>query len=162
MEESAYDALYTAAYIFVFIAALTVTLYLFNSIQEFSEIAYDFNRNKADGATSINLPVKGNRLLTGEEVLPYYYNYIKNDLYTTENNSKMVTYNLEIYGDGNVNLINVFNGKRLQEVADELIGDNKRYILSHESIELDPTNNLKKIVNIKITKATQEQIDFLL
>lgn len=152
MEESAYQALYTGAYIIVFITALTVTLYLFNSINDFADLAYEFNTNIENNATIINAPVGANRLLTGEEVISYYYNYIKNDLYTQK--------------ESNINYIVTINGVNTNELANkslkgvaEKINPNSKYILYYKGAKYIDG---KKNINIEIKAATQRQIDAIL
>lgn len=158
MEESAYEALFTGTYVFVFIIALTVTLYLFNSMLDFSDLAYEFNTTVEDKSTIINAPVEENRLLTGEEVLSYYYNYVKNDLYTQKD--APINYNITIKKTatgGSIN--NTLNSMKLNQVASE-IGINNRYILYYKGAAYDAEG--KKNIDIEIVKATQEQIDSML
>lgn len=152
MEESAYEALFTGTYIFVFIIALTVTLYLFNSIMDFSELAYEFNTTVEDKSTIINAPVEANRLLTGEEVLSYYYNYVRHDLYTEKESP--INYNVTISGLNNTQLASM----SLFQVA-QAIGVNDKFILYYRGAEYDA--NGKKNIDIEIKKATQAQIDAL-
>ena len=153
MEDSAYQALFTGTYIVVFIMALTVTLYLFNSISEFAELAYEFNVTSEDSSTIINAPVEANRLLTGEEVLSYYYNYVKHDLYTEKESP--INYKVTITG---INT-NELKDKSLYEVAQKIGVDNK-YILHYKGASYDAHGN--KNIDIEISKATQEQIDAMM
>lgn len=154
MEESAYQALFTGTYIFVFIISLTVTLYLFNSITDFADLAYEFNTAVSDNSTIINAPVEANRLLSGEEVISYYYNYIKHDLYTEKESP--VNYNVTISGIGNINEL---SNKSLSYVASK-IGIENKYILHYKGAAYDAEG--KKNIDIEIVKATQEQIDAIL
>ena len=153
MEDSAYQALFTGTYIVVFIMALTVTLYLFNSISEFAELAYEFNVTSEDSSTIINAPVEANRLLTGEEVLSYYYNYVKHDLYTEKESP--INYKVTITG---INT-NELKDKSLYEVAQKIGVDNK-YILHYKGASYDAHGN--KNIDIEISKATQEQIEAMM
>lgn len=156
MEESAYEALFTGTYIFVFIIALTVTLYLFNSIMDFSDLAYEFNTTVEDKSTIINAPVEANRLLTGAEVLSYYYNYVRHDLYAEKEST--INYNVTI--SNGTNSINAdLEGKNLKEVA-ERIGIDSKYILYYRAASKDAEG--KKNITIEIVKATQAQIDAML
>ena len=81
MEDSTSTALYTGAFVLVFVSSLTISLFLFNSILDFSEKAYDYNVNIADNQTIVNVPVGSERLLSAAEVASYYYNYVSHDLY---------------------------------------------------------------------------------
>lgn len=158
MEESAYEALFTGTYIFVFIVALTVTIYLFNSMLDFSDLAYEFNTTVEDKSTIINAPVEENRLLTGEEVLSYYYNYVRLDLYTAKESP--INYNITIKKTVTGSSINsALEGKSLNDVANE-IGIDNRYILYYKGASYDAEG--KKNIDIEIVKATQEQIDSML
>lgn len=80
MEESAYSALYTGTYVIVFITALTVTLYLFNSIVNYADLAYEFDEKVVDTSVIVNQPYGENQLLTASEVASYYFNYVSNDV----------------------------------------------------------------------------------
>ncbi len=80
MEQSAYSALYTGTYIVVFITALTVTLYLFNSIVNYADLAYEFDEKVVDNSVIVNQPYGENQLLTASEVASYYFNYVSNDV----------------------------------------------------------------------------------
>lgn len=153
MEDSAFDALYTGTYVLVFIIALTITLYLFNSIIDFSDLAYEFNTKVEDNSTIIDAPVEANRLLSGEEVLSYYYNYVKHDLYTEK--VSPVNYNVNIQIGRTTNEL---AGMSLYEVS-KAIGMDNKFILRYKGAQYD-ANGVKNI-DIDIVKATQEQIDAL-
>ena len=45
MDESAYTALYTGTYIFVFIIALSLTIFLFTEVVNYADVAYEFDEN---------------------------------------------------------------------------------------------------------------------
>lgn len=160
MEESAYQALFTGTYILVFIVALTVTLYLFNSMLDFAELAYEFNITIEDNATIINAPVEAERLLTGEEVLSYYYNYVKHDLYTEKESP--INYNVAIkLAPNSESINNSLTDKSLSEVA-AIIGTDSKYILKYSGAKYIDEKKEKKNIDIEIVKATQDQIDSML
>ena len=153
MEESASQAIYTGAYVLVFIMSLTITLYLFNSIIDFSDLAYEYNVKSEDNATIIDAPAEANRLLTGEEVISYYYNYVKHDLYTEK--VSPVNYNVDLkIGVSKEDL----NNMSLLQISNAIGIDNK-FILYYKGASYDAEG--KKNIDIEITKATQEQIDAL-
>lgn len=157
MENSAYEALYTGAYILVFIMALTVALYLFNSINDFADLAYEFNTTVEDKSTIINAPTEANILLTGEEVLSYYYNYVKHDLYTEK--ESLINYNVKIFKSPTAELnYEELKNLPLNEIAKKIGMDNK-YILKYETAEYDGD---KKNITISLTQATPEQIEAIL
>lgn len=80
MEESSFQAIYTGVYIVVFIAALTTTLYLFNGINTLSENSYEYG-NVITGQTLIEAPNYNELNLDGNDIISYYFNYVKKDRY---------------------------------------------------------------------------------
>lgn len=155
MEDSTSTALYTGAFIMVFVASLTISLFLFNSILDFSELAYDYNINVADNQTILNVPVGTERLLSAEEVASYYYNYVSFDLYGGDKNNE--TYNVQIYTSTNINSSNLLKADQsltYRKLIDRL-GSNTTYILSYELV-----NNGKPVIIIK--QATNDQINSML
>lgn len=157
MEESAYTALYTGTYIMVFIIALTTTLFLFNNIVNYADLAYEFDETVVDNSVILNAPVNENQILTCEDVISYYYNYIANDISNGEKLDN--TYNLEIY-TSNEELPNQEIGlskdnKPLtySELMDRL-GSSNKYIFRYKSEK----NGIKNCV---ILRATDEQIKAL-
>lgn len=158
MESSATKALYIGAYIFVFVSALTVTLFLFNSILDFSNLAYEFETSNVSNQILINVPVEAKRLLSSDEVASYYYNYIKSDVYVNNTNDTNI-YIVQIC-DSNNNVIfdtsdtnkNANENKSYKEIINKLGKDNK-YILSYKKVD----SNGKVVIELR--KATQEEID---
>lgn len=144
MESSATKAIYTGAYVFVFVSSLTITLFLFNSILDFSNQAYEFETMHVNNQVIINAPVEAERLLTSDEVASYYYNYIKKDQYAENISGK---YKVEI----NVNGINSNSNLTYKDLIGKL-GANNKYILRYE--EQDGSG----VATIKIIKATDAQI----
>lgn len=147
MESSATKALYLGAYIFVFVSALTVTLFLFNSILDFSNLAYEFETSNANNQILVNVPVEAERLLSSDEVASYYYNYIKKDVYVNNTNDTNI-YEVQIDG----------TNEELKATDDyktiiSKIGVNNKYILRYEQVDE------KGKVLIKLKKATQAEID---
>lgn len=160
MEESAIQAIYTGAYIFVFIVALTVTLYLFGSITDFSKLAYRYNNEVQGSATIVDAPVEQNILLNVDEVVSYYYNYVKKDLYGDEKSKGITNYIVDIEQLRGMNV----NTTSLADVYNKLTNNGRekdaKYIIKYD--RYTTTNNGKNAdVNISITKASQEDIDKL-
>lgn len=161
MEESTSTAIYTGAFVMVFVASLTVSLFLFNSISDFSERAYEYNVSVADNQTIVNVPVGAERLISPEQVASYYYNYVSYDLYEGGNTNDK--YNVQIYTSTTASsqyLLKVKNNYATTKVDwtyAELMNKigNKTYILSYES----ETNGK---VSIVIKQATTEQINSML
>lgn len=161
MEDSALEALYTGAYIFVFIVALTITLYLFGSITNFADLAYEYNNDVQSGATIIETPVEQDILLNIDEVISYYYNYIARDLYGSEAiESGMITdsttasitkYNVNI--EGLMDLSKDATIKDIYSILAAKDGKNTKYILTYDKVTYDNKNKIK-IVDISIKRAT--------
>ena len=160
MESSATQAIYTGTYIYVFVAALTVSLYLFNSILDFSNVAYEFEGKIEENEVIVDVPVEANRLLSADEVASYYYNYIVKDQFEdTENtNNEIEKYNVKIL-DKNSNEIDFKNSgmeiKNYKSVIDKL-GAEKKYILKYKSVDLNGK------INIQIKEATSDEIQDML
>ncbi len=102
MEESSFQAIYTGVYIFVFIAALTTTLYMFRNVNELAENAYNYGEI-ATNQSVIQAPSEDYKI-TGEELISYYFNYIKKDKYESDTNEYVQNINLKIDGITNNNL----------------------------------------------------------
>ena len=156
MEDSAFEALYTGAYVFVFIIALTVTIFLFSSITDFADLAYEYEETSGDSSVIVDTPVNQNLLLSSDEVMSYYYNYIKKDIYGDD--SKKESYNVIIKtkakdeAGADLSLISGESDMTISELSDRL-GKNNKYILRYKSV--DNVGN----VTIEIQKATQAEID---
>ena len=156
MEDSAFEALYTGAYVFVFIIALTVTIFLFSSITDFADLAYEYEETSGDSSVIVDTPVNQNLLLSSGEVMSYYYNYIKKDIYGDD--SKKESYNVIIKtkakdeAGADLSLISGESDMTISELSDRL-GKNNKYILRYKSV--DNVGN----VTIEIQKATQAEID---
>lgn len=156
MEDSAFEALYTGAYVFVFIIALTVTIFLFSSITDFADLAYEYEETSGDSSVIVDTPVNQNLLLSSDEVMSYYYNYVKKDIYGDD--SKKESYNVIIKtkakdeAGADLSLISGESDMTISELSDRL-GKNNKYILRYKSV--DNAGN----VTIEIQKATQAEID---
>lgn len=162
MEDSSSTALYTGAFVMVFVSSLTISLFLFNSILDFSEKAYDYNVNIADNQTIINAPVGTERLLTSEQVASYYYNYVSHDLY--EGSKPSESYDVRIFTSTSVsrssqlNVKTNYNITKVDWTYKELMQKlgNKTYILTYDSV----SSSGKPVIIIK--QATIEQINSML
>ena len=156
MEDSAFEALYTGAYVFVFIIALTVTIFLFSSITDFADLAYEYEETSGDSSVIVDTPVNQNLLLFSDEVMSYYYNYVKKDIYGDD--SKKESYNVIIKtkakdeAGADLSVISGESDMTISELSDRL-GKNNKYILRYKSV--DNAGN----VTIEIQKATQAEID---
>lgn len=136
MEDSSYEALYTGVYIFIFIAALTITLFLFKSVSDVAEKAYEFGNASQSGSVLVNVPVDENRYLNGSEVISYVYNYIQGDLFSSQRVND--EYEIVIKNKDGQTVIN----KRLTvaNVYDQInktINVKSKYILKYDQVNAD-------------------------
>jgi hypothetical protein len=140
MEDSSYEALYMGAYIFVFVIAITITIYLFSSISELSEKAYEYGRAKVDLAVSENVPIENAVILSGSEVISYYFNYIKKDLYSNKPTKNYYTVTIQTKTE----LLKEGSAYSYEQVKN-LIGLSNKYTLKYES-----KNESTKLANVTL------------
>ncbi|MEG0872482.1 MAG: hypothetical protein RSE00_00915 [Clostridia bacterium] len=144
MEDSSYESIYTGVYIFIFIIALTGTIYLFTSVGTLAEKAYEFGNVKSDKAIIENIPVDNVITLSPSEVISYYFNYVQKDMYSVSSADNMTNrYNLTITGRHGA-LASTLN----YEQAKDAIGTGE-YVLRYESENVDAKG--KKIARVTIT-----------
>ncbi len=160
MENSTFEAIYTGVYIVIFIAALTITIFLFKTTNDYADLAFEYNERALDESVIINAPVQKFRLITGNEVISYFYNYIKRDVFgdsktqieyvvTIKNQSGTTI----ISSDTNVTPQATINSTTFSKLT-TLINLNAKYVLNYRTIS-------QNLVYIDITEATQQQIDAL-
>lgn len=156
MNNSMYEGLIVAAYITVFIAATTLTIFLFTSIQEYADKAYEYsNRISSGSLMEITIPTEEQDaiILRGDELISYYFNYIVYDAYTSNYKSDVRT---EMKNSNNFNVvvdgISINNiGKSNLSYASFLdyINLNKKYSLKFTEYTDD-----KKTIEIKEAEVT--------
>lgn len=81
MENSGFEAVYTGVYIFVFMAAFTITLYLFMSTNEVAEKAYDYGNIVTEQAIVQVSTSQDELYMSASEVVSFLFNYKVRDLY---------------------------------------------------------------------------------
>ena len=126
MEDSAYESIYTGVYVFVFIIAISITIFLFKSISDLSEKSYEYGKIKTDLAVSENVPSESIITLSGQEVVSYYFNYIRKDLYNPLSAPANKYYNVTING------VNILEYDNYEQVKNK-IGLNNKYKLEYKS-----------------------------
>lgn len=138
MEDSAYQALYTGVYVFIFVIAISSTIYLFVTMLNYSDLAYEYGRNVVNGNIIENISDSRYRLLTGSDVLTYYFNYTKNDKYESYEDTQ---YNITILDN---------NGSEIKEgtygTLKDKIDYDAYYKIVYESVDKNG------VVNLKISK----------
>lgn len=131
MSDSIYQALFTAVYVVIFIAAATITVSLFNTTITYAEDAYNYGKiTSNDSVIETTAFVDSYNVISGTEMLTYYYNYVENNKYGTTSESKYVF-------DG-------IDGIEMDE----------NYILEYAS-----TNSSTGITTIKVTKTDILSVD---
>lgn len=149
MDESAYTALYTGTYIFVFIIALSLTIFLFTEVVNYADVAYEFDEKIADNSVIMNAPYGENQLIDANEVAAYYFNYVDSDLTDT--------YNVKVYNSTAIS-DSYLIPKRItyQSLMNRLgASSNKKYILKLDGID---DNGIKNLI---IRQANQSEINSL-
>lgn len=76
--ENSYEALYTGVYLFVFVAAMTIAVYLFQGVNDLADRSYDYGK-VVEGNAVIETDTDEMKYLSREDVISYYMNYIAND-----------------------------------------------------------------------------------
>lgn len=85
--ENSYEALYTGVYLFVFVAAMTIAVYLFQGVNDLANNSYDYGK-VVTGDAVIETDTEEAKYLSREDVISYYMNYIKKDNYDENNDDK--------------------------------------------------------------------------
>ena len=152
--ENASEAIYLGIYTMIFVIALSLTVFLFSSMLNYSEEAYEYMHSLENDAVVINAPANRHLLRNGQDVISYYYNYIKKDRFSDEdyNNNVIVSINLHTKDESPLMLEDEdISYKDLLEK----VGLNNKYILTVG----DNTNDTNTYINI--IKATDEEIQEL-
>ena len=97
MSDSVYQAFFTAVFIVIFIAATTITVTLFTSAMDYSEKAFEYGKlTSSDSIVETNANVENYNIISGSELLTYYYNYVDDDKYGyTKPNEDYIFLNIE-------------------------------------------------------------------
>lgn len=156
MEESAFDAIYIGIYVFVFVIAVTATMFLYNSISDYADLAYEFSHKVDEGALIVGSEVQRNKIITGDEVINYYYNYIKKDKYDSNNNSNYIV-NINLNGKNETENLLISTDLTYKEVVQQ-IGITNKYLVEYTK----ETSDGKAIINItRVTSSVDENGDTL-
>lgn len=150
--ENANEAIYIGIYTMLFVIALSLTIFLFSSLLDYSEQAYDYMHKQSNDAVIMNVPTNRHLILSGQEVISYYYNYIKKDRFSDKdyNNNIVVSINLNTKNDTPLMLDN--DNLKYKDLI-EKVGINNKYILTVG----ENTNDQNTYINI--IKATEEELN---
>ena len=96
MEDSTFQAIYTGVYIFIFVAAVTTTLYMFRNVNELAENAYNYSE-VSDSDSVIKAPSEEYEL-SGSDLISYIYNYMIRDKFDNSSDAYDNSINLTFQG----------------------------------------------------------------
>ncbi len=144
MGDSAYQAIYTGVYVFVFIIAMSATIYLFMTIIDYAELSYNYGNTALDSNLIENIPTTKYQLLTGSDVITYYYNYVKKDKY--EGSESDTKYNVEIFNSSGAKIIDetkIRDIKYDQKYKLEFMSENNKGVATIRITEVGNSNILE-------------------
>ncbi len=145
------EAIYIGVSAMIFVIALSLTIFLFSSMMNYAEEAYDFMHEVSNNGAVINTAVNRYLVISSEDVVSYYYNYIQKDRFNNP--------------DYNENIVVSINYKTKDEtpvyLADDLtyeglidrIGFSNKFILNVE----DNRQDGKTYINI--IRATEQELE---
>lgn len=146
MEDSANNLLYTGTYVIIFIIAVSLSITLFYSVNKYADSAFNYQQDLQ--SSIINTQPTGNETngivtLSQDDVVAYYFNYIKKDIYSSQNSGNNdVKYNVTI---------DVISNPNDTANAIKEIYTHTAYYLKYTGNSLN-SNNVKE-VNIAITSS---------
>lgn len=149
--ENANEAIYIGIYTMIFVIALSLTIFLFSSLMNYTDEAYAYMHEQANDAVMVTGEINRHLVITGQEVLSYYYNYIKKDRYSDENINSDIIVSINLNTKNESPLMLESKNLTYKEVINK-IGMNDRYILTVDN----RTNENTTYINI--IKATEEEL----
>lgn len=149
MSENANEAMYMAAYIFVFIIALSTTITMFYMVNSYAETSYNYGKKIEDKALIENVPTTSYRVVTGNQLISYYYNYILD-----KDSNLVYNYNINLQ-DENGKTFTIPSTITYYELVNLLEPASKYYLKYNKVIS---TNNGKYQIDILIKKANKDEL----
>lgn len=157
MGENATEGIFIAAYVFIFIVALSATITMFYMINNYAELSYEYGKNVENSGTLIeNVPTSTYRLVSGSEVISYYFNYIKNNSGTNYKYNVQIFYLLSKKENKLVNLENEIGKQATYDQVLQYIHPEDTYYLEYVSTK-DVGN--KTEINIIIKQADENVLN---
>lgn len=151
MGENATEGIFIGVYIFIFIVALSATITMFYMINNYAELSYEYGKNIENSGTLIeNVSTSTYRVVTGSEVISYYFNYIKT------NSGTNYKYKIQILDEKGNNEFSQTGFDGSYEAVLKCISPLDTYYLRYDSTKEDENGNI--IVNITIKKANEEEL----
>lgn len=149
MEDSTNTLLYTATYVFIFVIALSISITLLFSVNKYADSAFNYKQGLQ--SSIIDTPTTGSETankvtLSAEDVISYYYNYVKRDIYADNggNVNSDVTYKVGITIDGSTIDLNTD-----EKLALTTINSKDTYYLRYKSSQIGEDG--KKTVTVDIS-----------
>jgi len=149
--ENANNAIFIGVYTTLFVIALSLTIFLYSSMMSYSEDVYEYLHSGTENGVLTNVPVNRHLIINGEEVISYYYNYLKKDKYTDNSYDTKATVIINLNTRNESEKILTDTSLSYKELV-ERVGINTKYILTVQ----DSTTNTN--TTIRITKATEEEL----
>ncbi len=149
--ESVNDALYIGIYTFIFVIALSLTIFLFSSLMSYTDHVYEYMHDLSNDGVNVSLQADRHLILSSQEVVSYYYNYIKKDRLSENivDNSVVLSINLNTKNESPIYLERTdLSYKDLMQK----LGNNTQYILTVGR------NSTEDVTYLNIIKATDEEL----
>ena len=149
--DSVNEALYIGIYTFIFVIALSLTIFLFSSLMSYTDRVYEYMHDLSNDGVNISLQADRHLILSSQEVVSYYYNYIKKDRLSEniEDNSVVLSINLNTKNESPIYLERTdLSYKDLMQK----LGNNTQYILTVGR------NSTEDVTYLNIIKATDEEL----
>ena len=145
------EALYIGIYTFIFVIALSLTIFLFSSLMSYTDRVYEYMHDLSNDGVNISLQADRHLILSSQEVVSYYYNYIKKDRLSENivDNSVVLSINLNTKNESPIYLERTdLSYKDLMQK----LGNNTQYILTVGR------NSNENVTYLNIIKATDEEL----
>ena len=149
--DSVNEALYIGIYTFIFVIALSLTIFLFSSLMSYTDHVYEYMHDLSNDGVNISLQADRHLILSSQEVVSYYYNYIKKDRLSENivDNSVVLSINLNTKNESPIYLERTdLSYKDLMQK----LGNNTQYILTVGR------NSTEDVTYLNIIKATDEEL----
>ena len=144
--DSVNEALYIGIYTFIFVIAL-----LFSSLMSYTDHVYEYMHDLSNDGVNISLQADRHLILSSQEVVSYYYNYIKKDRLSENivDDSVVLSINLNTKNESPIYLERTdLSYKDLMQK----LGNNTQYILTVGR------NSTEDVTYLNIIKATDEEL----
>ena len=149
--DSVNEALYIGIYTFIFVIALSLTIFLFSSLMSYTDHVYEYMHDLSNDGVNISLQADRHLILSSQEVVSYYYNYIKKDRLSENivDDSVVLSINLNTKNESPIYLERTdLSYKDLMQK----LGNNTQYILTVGR------NSTEDVTYLNIIKATDEEL----